>query len=64
MIGSKEQGKTSLNNGYTELITRVSFRQIEAYPCDDKGNEDGDDFVEDPKELVCIYINYRMNTAF
>ena len=64
MMGSKEWGKPSLNNDYTELITRVSFPQIEAYPCDDKGNEDGDDFVEDPNELVCIYINYRMNTTF
>lgn len=64
MMGSKEQGKPSLNNDYTELTTGVSFPQIEAYPCDDKGNEDDDDFVEDPKELVCIYVNYRMNTAF
>ncbi|XP_073236742.1 kinesin-like protein KIF28P [Porites lutea] len=34
--------------------------QIEAYPCDDKGNEDGDDFVEDPKELIGQSLYFKL----
>lgn len=39
--------------------------QVEAYPCDKTGNEDIDDFVEDPKELIGnpLYFKLRIPHA-
>ena len=38
------------DNRFFDLF--IDYIQVEAYPCDKTGNEDIDDFVEDPKELV------------
>lgn len=39
--------------------------QIEVYPCDEKGNEDIDDFVDDPKELIGnpLYFKFKIPHA-